>query len=242
MTRRVQAEIQLDFERRGRVGLDEAIFAQGKSAAQLDCILATAYERSGALLVTRLSAAKFASIDRRWSSRLDYCEVSESAFFGPVPAMSAAEPAIAIVAGGSSDARVAREVERTLAFNAVASTSFIDVGVAGLWRLTACLDALRRFPVIVAVAGMEAALPTVLGGLVPGLIVAVPTSVGYGVAEGGRAALSALLASCAPGITVVNIDNGYGAACAALRALGVTARRAAIHSNRTITGAANGAS
>jgi NCAIR mutase (PurE)-related protein len=86
-----------------------------------------------------------------------------------------------------------------------------------LWRLLRRIDDLRRIPVVIVVAGMDAALPTVLGGLIPGCIIAVPTSVGYGVALGGRAALDAMLASCAPGIVVVNIDNGYGAACAALR-------------------------
>jgi pyridinium-3,5-biscarboxylic acid mononucleotide synthase len=94
---------------------------------------------------------------------------------------------------------------------------FADVGVAGLWRLTSRLDELRSFPIVVAIAGMDAALPTVLGGLLGASIVAVPTSVGYGVAAGGHAALNAILASCAPGIVVTNIDNGYGAACAALR-------------------------
>jgi NCAIR mutase (PurE)-related protein len=96
----------------------------------------------------------------------------------------------------------------------------MDVGVAGLWRLMQRIEELRRVPVVIAVAGMDAALPTVLAGLVPGVVIAVPTSVGYGVAGGGHTALHALLASCAQGITVVNIDNGFGAACAAVRILG----------------------
>jgi NCAIR mutase (PurE)-related protein len=133
---------------------------------------------------------------------------------------SVARPApVGIVAAGTSDAAVAREAARTLEFNGVASSLFIDVGVAGLWRLTRALPAIAAHPVLIAVAGMDAALPTVLGGLVGALIIAVPTSVGYGVAAGGRTALDAILASCAPGIPVMNIDNGYGAACAALRAL-----------------------
>ena len=112
-----------------------------------------------------------------------------------------------------------------MAFSGVASSLFIDVGVAGLWRLMGRIDAISKFPIVIAVAGMDAALPTVLGGLIPGLIIAVPTSVGYGVAAGGRTALNALLASCASGIAVVNIDNGYGAACAALRALRMSRQR-----------------
>lgn len=141
---------------------------------------------------------------------------------------------VALVAGGSSDVPVLREAERTLEFHGVASRAFIDVGVAGLWRLTQQLPAIAACPVVIAVAGMEAALPTVLAGLIPSSIIAVPTSVGYGVATGGDAALNAILASCAPGLVAVNIDNGYGAACAALRVLqaGIAQRspqRSSIH-------------
>jgi hypothetical protein len=113
------------------------------------------------------------------------------------------------------------EIERTLAFHGQAATPFLDCGVAGLWRLLEQRAAIAAHPVVIAVAGMEGALFSVLGGLVGGLLIAVPASVGYGVAAGGRAALQAGLASCAPGVVVVNIDNGYGAACAALRALHV---------------------
>ena len=131
---------------------------------------------------------------------------------------------VAIVAAGTSDMPVVREAERTLRYQGEASTVIADVGVAGLWRLTRRLDEIRAHPIVIVVAGMEAAIGSVLGGLVPGAIIAVPTSVGYGVAAGGRLALDALLASCAPGLTVVNIDNGYGAACAALRLIGAARR------------------
>ncbi|MEM6940833.1 MAG: AIR carboxylase family protein [Pseudomonadota bacterium] len=94
---------------------------------------------------------------------------------------------------------------------------FIDIGVAGLWRLLEQVETLQKFPVVVAVAGMDGALPSVLGGLIQGAIICVPTSTGYGASRGGETALSAALASCAPGLSVVNIDNGYGAACAAFR-------------------------
>jgi NCAIR mutase (PurE)-related protein len=212
-------EVQLDFDRRRRTGLDETIFAQGKNLAQLDSIFETAGLRGASLLITRLAPEKFAGLAPRWATRLDYCPISSTAFFGASTPVNAAHADVAIVAGGSSDAPVAREAERTLAFAGVPSHVLMDVGVAGLWRLTRHVETLRRFAVVIAVAGMDAALPTVLGGLIPGLIVAVPTSVGYGVATGGHAALNALLASCASGIAVVNIDNGYGAACAAIRAL-----------------------
>jgi NCAIR mutase (PurE)-related protein len=211
-------DVQLDFDRRQRTGLDETIFAQAKSLAQLDSICETAQRRGVALLITRLAPDKFAGLTPRWGTRLDYCPLSGTAFFGTATQVKG-HADIAIVAGGSSDAPVAREAERTLAFSGFASHMLIDVGVAGLWRLTRHVPVLRRFAVVIAVAGMDAALPTVLGGLIPGLIIAVPTSVGYGVATGGHTALNSLLASCAPGITVVNIDNGYGAACAAIRAL-----------------------
>ena len=125
--------------------------------------------------------------------------------------------------------RFVREVEgmsfpeavRTLAYYGEAAQEIYDVGVAGLWRLLDRLDEIRAMPVVIAVAGMEASLPSVVGGQVPGLVVAVPTSNGYGVSAGGRVALDASLSSCAPGLAVVNIDNGYGAACVALRALRV---------------------
>lgn len=212
-------DLCFDFDRRRRTGLDETVFAQGKSAAQLDAILTLAHSRGAALLLTRLSVEKYTLLADRWQVSLDYCALSQTAFFAFQTPAAAAPPRVAVVAAGTSDAPVAREAERTLRFNGIGAMCFIDVGVAGLWRLTRSLDEISRFPVVIAVAGMDAALPTVLGGLIGSLIIAVPTSVGYGVATGGHTALNAILASCASGITCVNIDNGYGAACAALRAL-----------------------
>jgi len=208
----------LDYERPARIGFGEAIFCAGKTAAQIDAIIADA-ERRSVLLLTRLAPEIFAGLDAR--RLLDYDPLSRTAFLGPVapPAKSVAD--IAIVTAGTSDLAVAREAARTLQFNGVACTTIADIGVAGLWRLLSRLDDLKNMPVIIAVAGMDAALPTVLGGLVSGCIIAVPTSVGYGVAAGGHAALNSILSSCAPGILTVNIDNGYGAACAALRVLRV---------------------
>ena len=126
---------------------------------------------------------------------------------------------MAVISGGSSDLPVAREAVRTLAFHGEGALEAMDIGVAGLWRLMERLEELRPMKVVIVAAGMEGALTSVVGGLLPGAIVALPTSVGYGVAEGGRVALQSALASCAPGIVTVNIDNGYGAACAALRVL-----------------------
>ena len=134
-------------------------------------------------------------------------------------AAPAGQARVAIVSAGTSDQPVCREAARTLAYHGHPSAEIGDVGVAGLWRLMDRIDEIRTYPVVIVVAGMDAALPSVVGGLVPGLVIAVPTSTGYGVAKGGATAMAAMLASCAPGVTVVNIDNGYGAACAALRAL-----------------------
>ena len=126
---------------------------------------------------------------------------------------------MAIVSGGSSDVPIASEAKKTLEYYGVNSLMISDVGVAGLWRLTERLQDIQNHKVVICIAGMDAALPTVLGGLISSALIAVPTSVGYGMAEGGETALRSLLVSCAPGISVVNIDNGYGAACAAIRIL-----------------------
>ncbi|WP_375454366.1 nickel pincer cofactor biosynthesis protein LarB [uncultured Methylobacterium sp.] len=214
----VADEFTLDFARPERIGLEEAVFCAGKSAAQIAAILDAAAAREARFLLTRLDPDRHAALGVGHRRRLDYCPVSRTAFFGaPRPVDGPAR--IAIVAAGTSDVPVAREAERTLAYQGRAATLVADVGVAGLWRLTRRLEELRAHPVVICVAGMDAALPSVLGGLVAGAVIGVPTSVGYGVAEGGRTALDAMLASCAPGLTVVNIDNGYGAACAALRLL-----------------------
>jgi NCAIR mutase (PurE)-related protein len=151
---------------------------------------------------------------------LDYDAVSRTAILGPLPVPR--HPArVAIVSGGTSDVPVALEAARTLAFQGEASTRFADVGVAGLWRLMEHLDDIRAHRIVIAVAGMEGAIFSVLTGLVASAVIAVPTSIGYGVAAGGHAALHAALASCASGLAVVNIDNGFGAAHVALRMLGV---------------------
>ncbi|MBL8916251.1 MAG: nickel pincer cofactor biosynthesis protein LarB, partial [Archangium sp.] len=144
--------------------------------------------------------------------------LSRTAYFGQ-PRAAVAPARIALLAAGTSDAHVTREIERTLTWNGIASSQFIDVGVAGLWRLLEKIETIRTFPIAVVVAGMDAALPTVVGGLYGGVIIGVPTSTGYGVSEGGRTALNSMLASCSPGVVTLNIDNGYGAACAAMRVL-----------------------
>ncbi len=211
-------EIKLDFERTDRLGFGEAILCEQKSTRQISAILDQAETASHSLLLTRLSTQKLSGLPANHRARIDFDETSGTAFFRYLPhATTAAD--VAVVAAGTSDAPAAREALRTLEFNGVGSTAIFDVGVAGLWRLMDRIDEIKRHTVVIAVAGMDAALPSVLGGLVPGVLIAVPTSAGYGMARDGETALAACLASCAPGVTVCNIDNGYGAACAALRVL-----------------------
>jgi NCAIR mutase (PurE)-related protein len=210
-------EFQLDWDRERRTGVPEAVFCQGKTPLQIGAIVASAGGEGRRLLLTRLSVAGHAALGSDVRDVLDYDPLSSTAVLGgEIPL---ALTGIGIVAAGTSDVAVAREAARTLAFAGYLPTIIADVGVAGLWRLTARLEELRAFRVLIAVAGMEGALFSVLAGLVDAPVVAVPTSVGYGVAEGGKAALSSALASCAPGLVVVNIDNGFGAAAAAIKML-----------------------
>lgn len=210
-----------DHGREQRIGLPEAVFCAGKSVVQIARIVEA--RGDGRSLFTQLSEEQYANLPTGLCERLDYDPISRTAFLGSVDTPTAA-PQIAIVAAGTSDLPVIAEIERTLTFHGAGSARFADVGVAGLWRLIDRRETLDRFPVLIAVAGMEGALFSVLGGLVGGLVIAVPTSVGYGVSAQGRVALDSALASCAPGVVTVNIDNGYGGACAALRVLRARSR------------------
>lgn len=210
------ADFKFDYERRARIGLDEAVFCAGKSAAQVAAIVAGVRDGVSGLLLTRLDQDKYAALPPDQQASLDYDPVSRTAILGQ-PRAPEPGPAVAIVLAGTSDVPVAQEAARTLAFNGQAHRLFTDIGVAGLWRLLDRMEEIREAPVVIVVAGMDAALISVLGGLVSAAVIGLPTSVGYGVAHGGTTALNAGLASCAPGVPIVNIDNGYGAACAALR-------------------------
>ena len=214
----IEHGIQLDHLREARLGFDEAIYAAGKTVAQLDALVAQALESRARRLFTRLPREKYEALAAGHRAALDYDAVSGTAFAGETRA-AMGEARVAVITGGSSDVAVSREAVRTLQYYGQASVHMPDIGVAGLWRLLARMEELKRMRVVVVVAGMEGALPSVVAGLVPGVVIALPTSVGYGVGEGGHAALSSALASCAPGLLTVNIDNGYGAACAALRVL-----------------------
>ena len=207
------SEFEIDWAREERTGIAEAVLCEGKTTEQIAAILRVAAQRP--LLLTRLASEKFTDLPGELRAGLDHDPSSLTAFHNYPSRPLVRGPGI--VCGGTSDLPVAREAQRTLAFHGYLAPLVSDVGVAGLWRLLKRLDEIRSFSVVIAVAGMEGALFSVLTGLVDAPVIAVPTSVGYGVAAHGHAALSSALASCAQGLVSVNIDNGFGAACAALR-------------------------
>jgi len=212
------SEFKVDFERRARIGLDEALFCESKTVDQISAIMDDARAKTGRMLLTRLDQSKYEALFARRGAQLEYDPLSRTAILGQSHPTLVRAP-VAIVMAGTSDLPVGREAARTLAFAGQPCREHTDIGVAGLWRLLERIEEIRSSPVVIVAAGMDAALVSVVGGLVASPVIALPTSVGYGVAKGGAPALHAALASCAPGISVVNIDNGYGAACAALRIL-----------------------
>jgi NCAIR mutase (PurE)-related protein len=213
-----------DNSRKERLGFDETVFCASKTPDQINRLLQAAADAGESLLLTRLEPDKRAALSVESNTHLDYDELSQTAILGR-SAQNDESPRVAIVSAGSSDVRVAREAARTLHYYGVGVHEIYDVGVAGLWRLLERVDELRPMPVVITVAGMEGTLPSVVAGLVPGVVIAVPVATGYGVAANGVTALHSALASCAPGLLVVNVDNGYGAGCAALRILNVMQRR-----------------
>ncbi len=210
--------VRFDWDRQIRATVPEAVFCEGKADEHLDQILNEAKLRSHRLLLTRLSLQQFNHLQE--NHRIDYCSLSRTAFFGGVQERETTKAKVALVCAGTSDLKVLTEARRTLEFCGIETQTYADIGVAGLWRLLSVADELATYRVIIAAAGMEGALFSVLAGLVPGLVIAVPTSIGYGASASGAAALSSALSSCAPGIVTVNIDNGFGAASAALKILG----------------------
>ena len=211
-------EVRFDWERSTRTGVAEAVLAEGKSVDQIATVLRQAVERRQPVLITRLSLDQFEAVRDRFGEALDYDALSRTAILGePEPLLSAGS--VGVVCAGTSDLPVALEAQRSLTYLGVGTALYADVGVAGLWRLMSVADELKRHAVLIAVAGMEGSLFSVLSGLVPGVVIAVPTSIGYGVASGGRVALDSALSSCSPGVVCVNIDNGFGAAAAARKML-----------------------
>ncbi len=215
----ISRDVLFDLDRNARIGLPETVFCEGKPAETLVALLRTFARGSGhPVLFTRLAADVFAALPAEVRGGVDYHAVSRTAWGDTLRQRDCGR--VAVVSAGTSDGAVAWEAARTLTYLGIGHSLFEDCGVAGLWRLLERMARIDDHDVIIAVAGMDAALVSVLGGLTSKPLLAVPTSVGYGTARNGETALHGMLASCAPGVSVFNIDNGYGAACAAARILG----------------------
>ena len=210
-------EHELDFNRKERIGLSEAVFCKDKSVAQISNICKD-LDKKRPTLLTRLSKEKKNKLFNNLKKYLNYDAISKTAIYGKI-INNRNSANIALLCAGTTDMPCLLEAKQTLICAGQNSDIFPDIGVAGLWRLQKYLNKIIKYKIIIVAAGMDGALPSVLGGLIPNPIISIPTSTGYGVSNQGNTALNSMLASCAPGLTVVNIDNGYGAACAALRIL-----------------------
>jgi pyridinium-3,5-biscarboxylic acid mononucleotide synthase len=207
----------IDHHRALRQGFPEVIFGEGKTPEQLVAIAERIAARGDAVLATRVSA-EAAALLRTVLPDLEHNVLGRTVYRAPAEPLSRRiRGPVLIVTAGTSDLPVAEEAAVTAHAFGNPVSQLNDVGVAGLHRILSARDALADAAVVIVVAGMEGALPSVVGGLVSVPVIAVPTSVGYGAAFGGVAALLGMLNTCASGVTVVNIDNGFGAACAASR-------------------------
>lgn len=205
----------LDATRGARCGHGEVVFGEGKSPEELVDIVRALVDANGRCLVTRVTAEGRGALRRAFGDAVLVDERSRIAMIGGLP--GSLEGAVSIVCAGTSDRAVALEALHTARFLGADAELVSDVGVAGLHRILEVAPRIREANAIVVVAGMEGALPSVVGGLVDRPVIAVPTSVGYGANFGGLSALLGMLNSCASGVTVVNIDNGFGGAYAAVQ-------------------------
>ena len=206
----------LDPERLARQGFPEIVYCQSKTAGQIADNMRSLADSNGRAFGTRLPADRATEVLAALPEAT-YDALSRTISIGAMPTNGTGF--VALVCAGTSDLPVAAEAAATLAFLGHEARSYNDIGVAGIHRLHGRIDEIRSSAVVIVVAGMEGALPSVVGGLVAAPVIAVPTSVGYGAAFEGLAALLGMLNSCASGLTVVNIDNGFGAAMAAHRIL-----------------------
>ncbi|MDD5284779.1 MAG: nickel pincer cofactor biosynthesis protein LarB [Desulfuromonadaceae bacterium] len=204
----------VDHHRELRQGMPEVIFGEGKSIAQIERIMTAMAAKGSNILVTRLDAGRAKEILSLFPAG-NYHDDARCLILEQQPVERNGKGTILVVSAGTSDIPVAAEALLTAGFLGNRVDQLFDVGVAGIHRLLAQRELLSSASVIIVVAGMEGALPSVVGGLVNRPVIAVPTSIGYGASFGGIAALLGMLNSCAAGVTVVNIDNGFGAACAA---------------------------
>ncbi len=209
-------DIKFDFQRRERLGLIEAIWGQDKSIDQLKRLSESVLSKKEVVFITRINSEKASYLLDLYKNAQFY-EEANCLIIGENLNKINTNKKVAIISGGSSDLAVTLEAQLSLEIYGVDCQSFMDVGVAGLHRLISQLEEIKKYDVLIVCAGMEGALATVVGGLMAQPIIAVPVSVGYGVSKNGETALNSMLSSCSPGIAVMNIDNGYGAAMAALR-------------------------
>lgn len=208
-------DITFDFHRAERIGFPEVIYGESKSVDQLQRIIASCREKQHPILISRLQSEKAAELTDG-----EYDPVARIWQSGPTtPRTSLGR--VAVLSGGTADAPVVREACLTARFLGMEAETFQDIGVAAIHRFLNRLEELKSFDVLIVCAGFEGALASVTAGQCPQPVIGVPTSVGYGVAEGGRAALNAMLSSCANGLVVMNVDNGVGAALAARRMMGL---------------------
>ena len=207
----------VDHHRALRQGFPEVVFGQGKTPDQVVAIAERIAARGDGMLATRVAPETGEALAARFPA-IELNVLGRTAFLAPAePISRRMRGTVLVVTAGTSDLPVAEEAAVTAAAFGNPVERLTDVGVAGIHRLLARGDRLRSASVVIVVAGMEGALPSVVGGLVAVPVIAVPTSVGYGASFGGIAALLGMLNSCASGVTVVNIDNGFGAAAAASR-------------------------
>ena len=209
---------RLDHHRALRQGQPEVVFAAGKPVDQTVTICQRLAASHGTFLCTRTSEDQARALRENFPS-LEWNAPARTAWLPPSERAVALPGELLVVTAGTSDLPVSEEVVAVAVAMGANVARLTDVGVAGIHRLLAASEQLRRADVVVVVAGMEGALPSVVGGLVAAPVIAVPTSIGYGASFGGLAALLGMLNSCAAGVTVVNIDNGFGAAMAAVRLL-----------------------
>lgn len=209
---------KLDTDRNRRNGQPEVIFGEYKSEEQLIDITKAIVDRESPLLITRIGRSNGELLNRLYPEAI-HCPVSKTISYRPESSPQM-DGTVAIITAGTSDLGTALEAKITVETMGYRAELIEDVGVAGIHRLFNKLPEIERADVVIAVAGMEGALASVLGGLISSPIIAVPTSIGYGANLQGITTLLSMLTSCSSGITVVNIDNGYGAAAAAVRILG----------------------
>jgi len=212
----------VDHHRALRTGMPEVIFGQPKTAEQIAIIAAEIVGNGDNVLVTRIDAKKAEAVKEKFAD-LKYAPLARTASIEVTPITSRRWGMVAVVTAGTADVPVAEEAAETLRMQGIEVARIYDVGVAGIHRLLARRPAIEAARGVIVVAGMEGALPSVVGGLTGKPVIGVPTSVGYGAHLDGLTPLFAMLASCAAGLTVVNIDNGFGAAMAMGRMLAATA-------------------